>query len=111
MKANGNGRMIGNFEELVLLAVNNFIGEEENYSAKIREKLEYALEKSVSPYAVHRTLKRLEARGLIASVTLPRDTVRKGPRPLFYLLTPQGVADLSVLRRWRRRICNLKKTA
>ena len=70
--------MIGNFEELVLLAVDGFREDGENYGAKIREKLEYALTRKVAPYVVHITLKRLESRGLIALTTIPH----KDPREL-----------------------------
>jgi len=98
-------RMIGNFEELVLLAVDTFRENGENYGAKIRGKLEYALGRKVIPYVVHTTLKRLEERGLVASTTFPKiDPSKKGRRPKMYLLTPEGVSQLRMLHKARRRI-------
>jgi DNA-binding PadR family transcriptional regulator len=106
-------RMIGNFEELVLLAVDNFKEDRENYSVKIRENLEFALKRKVVPYAVHITLRRLEKRGLLCSSFFPkRNPEKKGPSSRWYFLTTSGEAELKILRRAHRILTKrIKKTA
>ena len=57
---------LGEFELLVLLAVVR-LGEEEAYSLAIADEIRERTERTVRRSAVHTTLKRLEAKGLVST--------------------------------------------
>jgi DNA-binding PadR family transcriptional regulator len=61
----GDNKLIGSFEELVLLATSR-LGDT-GYGAKIRQTVGEALGKSVSIGAIYATLDRLERKKLISS--------------------------------------------
>ncbi|MCZ6918129.1 MAG: helix-turn-helix transcriptional regulator [Gemmatimonadetes bacterium] len=85
-------RALGEFEQLILLAVLR-LGEEA-YGMTIRQEVERRTGRDVSAGAVYTTLGRLENRGLVCS--WPGETVpeRTGQRRRYYQLEPEGAAEL-----------------
>jgi DNA-binding PadR family transcriptional regulator len=96
------GNHIGEFEELVLLAVYSIDGEA--YGVPLQEKLEQLLERSISIGAVYAALGRLERKGLVTSWVGDPSSQRGGRRKRHFEITPVGVAALKQVRRARERI-------
>lgn len=96
------GSHIGEFEELVLLAVYSVDGEA--YGVSLQEKLEQLLQRGISLGAVYAALDRLERKGLVASWVGGATGQRGGRRKRFFEITAAGVAALQRVRRVRERI-------
>jgi PadR family transcriptional regulator len=96
------GDHIGEFEELVLLAVHG-LGEEA-YSVPVQELLERETTRSVSLGAVYAALTRLEEKGLLRSVVVAGEAVRGGRSRRAFALTPTGTRTLNALRQVRDRL-------
>lgn len=79
---------IGEFEELVLLAVAAL--KEEGYGVTIHKVLEEKTNKSLNISAIHMALKRLEDKNLVRSRFGGITEDRGGRRKKFYALTAMG---------------------
>jgi DNA-binding PadR family transcriptional regulator len=91
----GRGEHLGELEALILTAVVR-VGEGANGTAVYRE-IEARSGRDPSLPAVHVTLRRLEEKGLLASVV--GDSSRRGGRPRrYYRPTPDGVRSLRDFR-------------
>lgn len=96
------GSHIGEFEELVLLAVYSIGGEA--YGVPLQEKLEDLLGRNISIGAVYAALGRLERKGHVTSWVGGATSERGGRRKRHFEITPMGVAALKQVRRVRERI-------
>ena len=82
------GIHLGEFEEIVLLTVALLL--EEAYSVAVLEEMETRMERPLSIGNVHRTLQRLEEKGLINSRFGESSAERGGRRKRLFTLTPAG---------------------
>ncbi len=96
------GTHLGEFEELVLLAV--YSTEREAYGVPLQEKLEELLGRPVSLGAVYAALDRLEQKRHVTSWVGGASSERGGRRKRFFEITAAGVAALRRVRRVRERI-------
>lgn len=88
---------LGDFEQLVLLAILKLGGEA--HGIRIRELLEDDAERPVSRGALYKTLERMEDKGLLTWETTESSPERGGiPRRCFIVL-PAGVEALRHSRR------------
>lgn len=89
-------RFLGEFEQMVLLAVLQL--KTEAVAVGILEELDRRAERSVSRGALYKTLERLEKKGLLTWKTEEGFPERGGhPRRLF-TVTPRGIAALQDTR-------------
>jgi PadR family transcriptional regulator PadR len=86
------GRTLGEFEQLVLLALVE-LGEDA-YGAAVGRVIEARTGRAVSAGAVYTALDRLEARGLVRSAVGEPTPERGGRRKKFYVLEPAGAREL-----------------
>lgn len=86
------GTYLGEFEEIVLLAVG--ILYDEAYGVSIRQEIENQTQRNVNIGAVHTALHRLEAKGYLSSRFGEAEEVRGGKRKRLFTLTPAGVSVL-----------------
>jgi PadR family transcriptional regulator PadR len=77
---------LGEFEELVLLAV--LVLQQDAYGVQIRKQIEKKLEESVSVGSIQSNLKRLAAKGFLTSVFGETTSKRGGKRKRIYSSTP-----------------------
>jgi DNA-binding PadR family transcriptional regulator len=96
------GDHVGEFEELVLLAVHG-LGPEA-YSVTVQHLLERETTRSVSLGAVYAALTRLEAKGLLVSEVVEGEAVRGGRSRRAFALTTSGTRTLTSLRSVRERL-------
>ena len=96
------GIFLGEFEQLVLLAVVRLEGE--GYGMTIRREIELRSERPVSIGAIYSTLRRLEEKGLVASVAGEPTPVRGGRAPRHFRVLPGGEAALRQSRRMLERM-------
>jgi DNA-binding PadR family transcriptional regulator len=87
---------LGEFEELVLLAVAVFTPEA--YSVVIAEELEQQTGKTVTTGAVHAALQRLEDKGLVSSQMGEATSERGGRRKRIFKVTVAGSRILHEVR-------------
>lgn len=87
---------LGEFEELVLLAVAVFTPEA--YSVVIAEELEQQTSKTVTTGAVHAALQRLEDKGLVSSQMGEATSERGGRRKRIFKVTVAGSRILHEVR-------------
>jgi PadR family transcriptional regulator, regulatory protein PadR len=83
------GTYLGEFEEIVLLAVG--ILHDEAYGVSIRQKIEHQTQRNVNIGAVHTALHRLEAKGYLSSRFGEPEEIRGGKRKRLFTLTAIGV--------------------
>jgi len=88
--------VLGAFEQAVLLAIVR-LGEDAYGRAILKDVQEHLL-RPVAPGAVHATLTRLEARGLIASRLGAGTPIRGGRARRFYRFLPKGLHSLNDAR-------------
>jgi PadR family transcriptional regulator PadR len=86
------GTYLGEFEEIVLLAVG--ILKDEAYGVSIRKEIEAQNERPVNIGAVHTALHRLEAKGFLKSRFGEATEVRGGKRKRLFILTAAGLRAL-----------------
>src|SRR5688500_17568715 len=86
------GSYLGEFEEIVLLAVG--ILQEEAYGVNIRKEIESNTGRSVNIGAVHTALHRLEEKGYLKSKFGEATEVRGGKRKRIFSITSYGVKAL-----------------
>jgi PadR family transcriptional regulator PadR len=87
---------LGEFEELVLLAV--AVLTPEAYSVVVAEELEQQTGKTVSTGAVHAALQRLENKGLVSSQMGEATSERGGRRKRIFSVTVAGSCMLREVR-------------
>ncbi|HEX5217737.1 MAG TPA: helix-turn-helix transcriptional regulator [Vicinamibacterales bacterium] len=88
----GRGGYLGEFEQIVLLAVAR--RERETYGMEIRREIEERTGRQVSIGAVYATLDRLEGKGFVQ----PRHDAEAGRARRFFTLTPDGIVALEASR-------------
>jgi DNA-binding PadR family transcriptional regulator len=96
------GSHIGEFEELVLLAINGLGAEA--YGLAVQRLLEQEASRAVSLGAVYAALDRLGAKGLVRSAITAGTPMRGGRRRRVFLLTREGTRALEAMRRLRDRL-------
>jgi len=96
------GTHLGEFEEVVLLAV--AIRGAEAYGATVTLELEQQLGRSVNLGAVHSALNRLEEKGLVRSELGGATAERGGRRKRLYTLSPAGQRALQEIHQLRNRM-------
>lgn len=96
------GIHLGEFEELVLLAVGILAGEA--YGVTVAEEIEKQTGRSVSLSPVHSALYRLEEKGYVESELGGATQTRGGRRKRMYELTAAGRAALEETRAIRNRL-------
>ena len=101
------GDHIGEFEELVLLAIHG-LGDQA-YGVAVQQLLERETTRDVSLGAVYAALDRLETKGLLRSELVAGTPVRGGRGRRALVLTPHGVRALGTLRRIRERLYGLER--
>lgn len=92
----GETERLGEFEQLVLLAVMRLGGEA--YGAAIQEELEATGGREASISAIYITLTRLEGKGLASSRMGEPKAVRGGKARRYFKVEPDGIAALNEVR-------------
>lgn len=95
---------LGEFEELVLLAVAAL--HDTAYGVSIHESLETELEKSINISAIHVSLKRMEEKGFVNSRFGGITEERGGRRKKFYIITAMGKRMLDEQYQLRNNLYN-----
>ena len=93
------GKYLGEFEEMVLLAVGVLANEA--YGISVKDKIEEFTGRSVSMGALHAALNRLEEKDFVKSKLGEATKIRGGKRKRFYSVTifgQQEVKDLMAKR-------------
>jgi DNA-binding PadR family transcriptional regulator len=93
------GSHVGEFEELVLLAVAALVADA--YSVAICDELTKHTGRDVKLGVVHAVLNRLEEKGLVKSSLGEATSVRGGKRKRYYALTSAGKAAIVKAREVR----------
>ena len=96
------GTYLGEFEELVLLAVAILAGGA--YGAAITNEIEQQMQRSVNLGAVHAALARLEEKGLLTSRLGGATAERGGRSKRFFTITMAGTKALDNIREIRKRM-------
>ena len=92
----GKGSFLGEFEQLVLLAVTRLDGE--GYGVTIRDEIERRAGREVTIGAVYGTLTRLEEKELVVSWEGEAEPRRGGRARRHYRIEPAGVRALQASR-------------
>ncbi|HEY7192046.1 MAG TPA: helix-turn-helix transcriptional regulator [Vicinamibacterales bacterium] len=87
-----SAQVLGDFEQLVLLAVLRLELDDSAYGAALRQEIHARSGRDVSINAVYTTLNRLEDKGLLRSWIGDPTPQRGGRRRKFYAMRPAGVA-------------------
>ncbi|MCF0068895.1 PadR family transcriptional regulator [Dyadobacter sp. CY261] len=98
------GTYLGEFEEVVLLAVAILAGDA--YGAAITHEIEQQMGRSVNLGAVHAALHRLEEKGLLSSRLGGATAERGGRSKRFFTMTMAGTNALDNIREMRNRMWN-----
>nr|WP_295925570.1 helix-turn-helix transcriptional regulator [uncultured Dyadobacter sp.] len=96
------GTYLGEFEEVVLLAVAILAGDA--YGAAITNEIEQQMGRSVNLGAVHAALHRLEEKGLLTSRLGGATQERGGRSKRFFTVTMAGTRALDNIREIRNRM-------
>ena len=88
--------VLGAFEQAVVLAIVRLGAEA--YGRAILKEVQARLERDVAAGAVHATLERLQAKGLIASRLGSGTPVRSGRARRFYRIQPAGLRAMDDAR-------------
>lgn len=92
----GEKRFLGEFEQMVLLAV--LLLREEAYGVTIRRELEERVGRSVTRGALYTTMERLEAKRYLTSRMGDPTPKRGGRSKRYFQITPAGVSALKASR-------------
>lgn len=92
----GNSSAIGEFEQLVVLAVLRLGAQA--YGAAIRREIEERTHRRVSRGAVYTTLDRLESKDFLSSHVSPSPSPGTGQARRYYHVEPEGVEALHTAR-------------
>ena len=95
---------IGEFEELVLLTVGILHGNA--YGVAIKDEMEERLKRPVSIGALQVTLRRLESKGYLKSVSGEGTPERGGKPKLFFTITARGKNAIESTRQVRNELWN-----
>lgn len=98
------GTYLGEFEEVVLLAVAIRTGDA--YGAAVVQEIEQQSERNVNLGAVHTALHRLEEKGLVKSEMGGATSERGGRSKRLYTVTVAGRHALEEIRQVRNRMWN-----
>ena len=98
----GKGTNLGEFEELVLLAVGQLEGD--GHGAAIHERILDATARDVSIAAVYVTLSRLGQKGYVSTGVALAGEERGGRPRKTFALTDEGIAELQRSRVARARL-------
>jgi PadR family transcriptional regulator PadR len=98
----GRGEYLGEFEQIVLLAVARL--NDEAYGMRIRAEIEQRAGRPASIGAVYSTLERLVSKGLARETDTPGGSERSGLARRFYAVTPAGRTALSNAREVQARM-------
>lgn len=98
------GTQLGEFEEIVLLTIAALYNDA--YSVAVLVEMERRMERPMSIGSVHRTMQRLEEKGLVNSRFGEATTDRGGRRKRLYTLTPAGEGALIEARNLRSELWN-----
>jgi len=98
----GRGGYLGEFEQVVLLAVARL--EEDAYGMRIREEIETRAGRRASIGAVYATLERLVGKGHARETDVPGGSERSGLARRFYAVTPAGRTALEDARELQARM-------
>ena len=96
------GTNLGEFEEVVLLAV--AIRSGEAYGAAVTVEIEQQMGRSVTLGAVHSALHRLQEKGLVRSQLGGMTAERGGRRKRLYAVTAAGQRALQEIRQMRNQM-------
>jgi PadR family transcriptional regulator PadR len=96
------GTYLGEFEEIVLLAVAILSGDA--YGAAITNEIEQQMGRSVNLGAVHASLHRLEEKGLLSSRMGGATAERGGRSKRLFTVTTAGTRALDNIREIRNRM-------
>jgi len=96
------GKYLGEFEQLVLLAVARL--EDDAYGMSIRREIEANSERHVAIGSVYTTLERLRDKGFVQDREGDTSPERDGRARKFFDLTPQGVEVLEEARALQERM-------
>lgn len=99
---------IGEFEELVLLAVASL--NEQAYGISIKELIEERTDRRISIGALHSTITRLEEKGLLKSWLGEPTQERGGRRKRYFEVTHQGKVALHEIKSLREDLWKMSKT-
>ena len=83
---------LGNFEQLLLLAILRLDGEA--YGVSVRREIERCTGRSITIGAVYATLDRLEEKGLVSSWMAEPTNERGGRAKRLFRVEPRGAASL-----------------
>jgi PadR family transcriptional regulator len=92
----GRGAYLGEFEQVVLLAVARLA--DEAYGMRVREEIERRAGRRATIGAVYATLERLVSKGLARETDEPGGAERSGLARRFYAITPAGKTSLEDAR-------------
>lgn len=98
----GKGDHLGEFEQLVLLAILRLGGE--SYGMAVRRELSRTAERTVAIGSVYATLERLEEKGMVSSRLGDPEPVKGGRARRFFRIEPQGQLALSRSREMMSRM-------
>lgn len=98
------GTYLGEFEEVVLLAV--AIRSGDAYGAAVVNEIEQQMGRSVNLGAVHSALNRLQEKGLVSSEMGGMTAERGGRRKRLYSVTTLGRRALEEIRHLRNQMWN-----
>ncbi|WP_041340600.1 PadR family transcriptional regulator [Runella slithyformis] len=98
------GTYLGEFEEVVLLAV--AIRSGDAYGAAVVNEIEQQMRRSVNLGAVHSALNRLQEKGLVSSEMGGMTAERGGRRKRLYSVTTLGRRALEDIRHLRNQMWN-----
>ncbi|QIP11903.1 PadR family transcriptional regulator [Spirosoma aureum] len=96
------GTQLGEFEEIVLLTI--ALRYDDAYSVVVVENLSQRLERPISLGAVHRTMQRLEEKGLVISRFGEATPERGGRRKRLFTVTLAGEQSLREARHIRNEL-------
>jgi PadR family transcriptional regulator, regulatory protein PadR len=96
------GTYLGEFEEIVLLAVG--ILYENAYAVSISKEIEQQTSRAVHISAVHTALYRLEEKGFLRSYLGEATQVRGGKRKRLFTITPYGARMLRESQQLRQQM-------
>jgi DNA-binding PadR family transcriptional regulator len=99
---------IGEFEELVLIAIQSL--REQAYGVRIGDAIEEATGRSVSVGALYTTLTRLEEKGLISSWMGEATAARGGRAKKYFRIEAPAKLALNQTEASRKRLAKLKPT-
>jgi DNA-binding PadR family transcriptional regulator len=101
----GRGDYLGEFEQVVLLAVARLVLQgDQAYGMRVRAEIEARAERRATIGAVYATLERLVSKGYARERDAPGGDERSGLARRFYEITPAGRAALEDARQLQARM-------